>query len=76
MADRYARSTKNIAGKYYVDVNCISCGQCVDMATEFFAEDKDSIVYVKAQPSSKEGIALCEQALASCPVGSIGNDGD
>lgn len=75
MADKNAKSKKNVAGKYYVDTNCISCGQCIDIAGDFFADDKESGVYVKAQPSSEQEVALCEQALANCPVEAIGNDG-
>lgn len=75
MADKNAKSTKNVAGKYYVDTNCISCGQCIDIAPDFLAEGSDSF-YFKAQPVSAEDIALCNQALAVCPVEAIGNDGE
>jgi ferredoxin len=75
MADKNAKANQSVAGKYYVDTNCISCGQCVDIAGDFFAENQDGGMYVKAQPSSKEAIAVCEQALTNCPVDAIGNDG-
>jgi ferredoxin len=75
MADKNSKATKNVSGKYYVDTNCISCGQCVDIAGDFFKEDTGGGVYVQAQPSSAESIALCEQALSNCPVEAIGNDG-
>ena len=75
MADKSIKTAKNVAGKYYVDTNCISCGQCVDIAGYFFTEDKDGGMYVKAQPQSAESVALCEQALSNCPVEAIGNDG-
>lgn len=76
MSNKKAKAVKNVAGKYYVDTNCISCGQCVDIASEFFAENSEGGMYVKSQPGSKEDIALCEQALSSCPVEAIGNDGE
>ncbi|MBU0744453.1 MAG: ferredoxin [Gammaproteobacteria bacterium] len=77
MADKNAKSAKNVSGKYYVDTNCISCGQCVDIAGDFFAEDSETGgFYVKAQPGSDEGIVLCENALSNCPVDAIGNDGE
>lgn len=76
MADKNAKSANNIPGKYYVDTKCISCGQCVDIAGDFFVEDKDGGVYVKTQPTSQEGVELCEQALSNCPVEAIGNDGE
>lgn len=77
MADKNAKVTKNVAGKYYVDTNCISCGQCKDIAPEFFTEDSENgYMYVQKQPSDAAGVALCEQALANCPVEAIGNDGE
>jgi ferredoxin len=75
MADKNAKSLKNVPGKYYVDTKCISCGQCVDIAGSFFTEDQNGGMYVKAQPNTAEDIALCEQAVANCPVEAIGNDG-
>lgn len=75
MANKDEKATKNVDGKYYVDTNCISCGQCVDIAADFFAESEDGGMYVKAQPVSDEQIEICEQALSSCPVEAIGNDG-
>ena len=76
MADKNAKATKNVAGKYYVDTNCISCGQCIDIASDFFEEDGDGGFCVKAQPSTDEGVAVCENALSNCPVDAIGNDGE
>lgn len=77
MADKGSKAAKNVAGKYYVDTNCIGCGQCVDIAPEFYAEDADvGGMYVKKQPSSPQEVDLCEQALASCPVDAIGSDGE
>lgn len=75
MADKNAKAAKNVDGKYYVDTHCISCGQCIDIAGNFFAEDEAGGVYVKAQPGSDEDMALCDQAVANCPVEAIGNDG-
>ena len=75
MADKNSKAANSVAGKYYVDTNCISCGQCVDIAGDFFAESSDGGMYVKAQPSSQEDIASCENALSNCPVDAIGNDG-
>jgi ferredoxin len=76
MADKMNKNPHNIAGKYYVDIDCVGCGQCCDIAPDYFAEDKtDNIVYVKLQPTNDEGMALCEEAVANCPVEAIGNDG-
>lgn len=75
MADKDAKAAKNVPGKYYVDTNCISCGQCVDINSNVFAESPEGGMYVKAQPTSEEDNAACEQALSNCPVEAIGNDG-
>lgn len=75
MADKTAKAEKNVEGKYYVDTNCISCGQCIDIADDYFAEDEDGGMYIKAQPVSEDGVGSCEEALSSCPVEAIGNDG-
>ena len=74
MADKNSKIANNVAGKYYVDTNCIGCGQCIDLAGDFFAET-DALAYVKVQPVSDEDFEACEQALGSCPVDAIGNDG-
>lgn len=76
MADKNAKAVKNVAGKYYVDSNCINCGQCIDIAADYFVEDADGSIYVQVQPTTEEGVALCEQAVSSCPVNAIGNDGE
>jgi ferredoxin len=76
MADKTAKAAKNVDGKYYVDTNCISCSQCVDIASDFFDESLEGGFYVKAQPESQDDIALCEQALSNCPVEAIGNDSE
>ena len=77
MADKDSKNSKNVAGAYYIDSNCIGCGQCVGIADEFFTENLDEgNCYVKCQPTSADDIALCEKALCNCPVEAIGNDGE
>ena len=75
MADKNSKAVKNMVGKYYVDTSCISCGQCADIAGDFFKEDASGGYYVQVQPGTEEEIALCEQALSICPVEAIGNNG-
>lgn len=75
MADRDSKAPQNVAGKYYVDTNCIGCGQCADVAADYFVEGEDGGFYVVAQPTSADGEAACEKASANCPVEAIGNDG-
>lgn len=77
MADKNSKNSKNVAGKFYTDSNCIGCCQCVDLAGACFAEDSEAgVVYVKQQPQTDEQRKLCEEAMNGCPVGAIGNDGE
>ncbi|MEM7263661.1 MAG: ferredoxin [Planctomycetota bacterium] len=76
MADPKSKVTKNVEGKFYVDVDCIDCDLCRTTAPENFeANEDDGYSYVSKQPSSPEEIDQCEQALQECPVEAIGSDG-
>jgi ferredoxin len=49
---------------------------CVDTAPENFKmNDDDSNAFVYKQPENDEETEACEEALESCPVDAIGNDG-
>lgn len=74
MANINDKNVNNVAGSYYVDNNCIGCGQCCDIAPEYFAE-QDGVMYVKKQPTDAEGISACNEAVQACPVEAIGSDG-
>ena len=77
MPNRDDKAASNVPGRYYVDKGCISCGQCVDIAPDYFAEDAAAGgMYVKKQPTDADGVNVCEQALQACPVEAIGNDGE
>ena len=77
MANKKARLTQNVPGKFYVDDQCIACDACVVEAPSFFAmNDIQGHAYVKLQPTSKEDITQCMKALSICPVACIGDDGD
>lgn len=76
MADKEAKWSQNIDGEYYVDDQCIACDACCVEAPGFFEmNDDDGHAYVSKQPDSNESREECENALACCPVGAIGNDG-
>lgn len=74
MADKTNKIPENVAGSYYVDEGCISCGLCVSTAPEIFALGPGDKAYVKKQPDASE-LDAANTALDSCPVSSIGNDG-
>lgn len=79
MAEKEAKWQQNADGKYYVDDQCIACDACCVEAPGFFEmNDDDGHAYVAKQPdpSNKDDQEMCENALACCPVGAIGDDGE
>ncbi len=67
---------ENVAGKFYVDSQCIDCGLCKDVAPENFAHQEEAgYMYVSRQPVNEEQEAQCVEAKESCPVEAIGDDG-
>lgn len=75
MANKKFKYSDNVPGRFYVDHDCIYCGLCAKIAPSHFClgkpEDHD-IVF--KQPATKTEIALCLDALNSCPVEAIGDD--
>ncbi len=77
MADKENKLGNNVAGSYYVDADCIACGMCHEIAPEFFLLDADAgTAYVGNQPADDAGKAACQEAMSSCPVEAIGDDGE
>jgi len=77
MADPTDKVEKNVSGKYYVDSNCIDCDVCRETApNNIRAEEDEGYSYVFKQPENDEEIAQCRDAMESCPVDAIGDDGD
>ena len=67
----------NIAGKFYVDRQCIDCDVCRDTSpANFTRNDENGYSYVYKQPETLEEITLCEEALNACPVEAIGDDAE
>ncbi len=76
MADPNERVAENAPGAYYVDSTCIDCDVCRDTAPENFTRyDGNGYSYVYKQPETDEERLLCDEALVSCPVEAIGDDG-
>tara|TARA_R100000664_G_scaffold34011_1_gene53383 strand:+ start:1598 stop:1855 length:258 start_codon:yes stop_codon:yes gene_type:complete len=68
-----------IAGKkvsFYVDQECILCSVCSDAAPNNFriSDDGDHDICFK-QPENEQELDQCYEALESCPVEAIGDDG-
>jgi ferredoxin len=76
MANLTERLARNQSGKFYVDASCIDCDQCRSLAPAFFSRDEElGFSIVHRQPAEQDEIALAQEAMDSCPTGSIGNDG-
>ena len=76
MAEKEAKFSDNVQGKFYVDENCIDCDLCREIAPAFFTRnDDEGHSYVHAQPNSDEELELCKEAMDDCPVEAIGDDG-
>jgi len=77
MADLQNRVPENVAGKYYVDTQCIDCDVCrVTAPGNFEREEAKGYSYVSRQPATPEEEAQCQEAMDSCPVEAIGSDGE
>ncbi len=76
MADVANRYSENLAGKYYVDNQCIDCDLCRETAPSNFGRNDDGgYSYVFKQPSSEDEEKLCKEAMEGCPVEAIGDNG-
>jgi ferredoxin len=77
MADREDKNTENVAGKFYVDSQCIDCDLCRETApNNFTRSDDEGYSYVFKQPGNDEELAQCREAMEGCPVEAIGDDGE
>jgi ferredoxin len=76
MADAANKYAENVAGKFYVDDQCIDCDLCRETAPANFKRNDDGgHSYVYKQPETPEEDALCKEAMEGCPVEAIGDNG-
>jgi len=76
VADVKEKVSENVPGTYYVDSNCIDCDVCRDTAPDNFTRSNDNgYSFVYKQPENDDELALCDEALSTCPVEAIGSDG-
>ncbi|MEI7440401.1 MAG: ferredoxin [bacterium] len=76
MADKSEKQSENIVGAWFVDSNCIDCDVCRETAPNNFTQQKEKgYSYVYKQPVNDDELAQCREAMESCPVEAIGNDG-
>jgi ferredoxin len=77
MADSDDKVELNVPGKFYVDTSCIDCDVCRTTAPDnFTANEDEGYSYVFKQPETDDEVAQCEEAMESCPVEAIGDDGE
>jgi ferredoxin len=76
MADPRDRIAESVPGKYYVDTQCIDCDVCrVTAPGNFQREENRGYSYVFRQPETADEEAQCQEAMDSCPVEAIGDNG-
>jgi ferredoxin len=76
MADVANKYPENMAGKYFVDNQCIDCDLCRETAPDNFKRNEDGgYSFVYKQPESPEEEARCKEAKEGCPVEAIGDNG-
>lgn len=73
MADRAKAVRENEKGDFFVDLTCINCDTCRQLAPKTFADAGDHS-YVKHQPSESQDIRAAARALLACPTASIGSE--
>ena len=77
MANKDDRYTDNASGKIYDDTQCIDCDVCrVTAPNNFARQEEKGYSFVTKQPDTPEEEAQCQEAMDSCPVEAIGNDGE
>ena len=77
MADIEDKWAENVKGKFYVDEQCIDCNLCREVAPDNFTRyEEGGYSYVYKQPENEEELELCVEAMESCPVEAIGDDGE
>ena len=73
MADKANKWPENVAGRYFVDDQCIDCDACRSEAPENFTRnDEEGHSYVYKQPSTPDEEEKCRLAKEACPVEAIG----
>jgi ferredoxin len=77
VANASDKVSENVAGKFYVDSQCIDCDVCrVTAPNNFQRSEEKGYSFVFRQPVDREEEAACEEAMDCCPVEAIGSDGE
>lgn len=71
--NRFTPIEENVPGRFYVDIRCIGCSVCAEIAPDHFETNHDKgYEYVYSQPVSEAEVNLCNEAMDICPVNAIG----
>ena len=77
MAELEEKYEDNVAGKYFVDEQCIDCDLCRETAPQNFKRNEDGgYSYVYKQPVNEDEEECCKEAMENCPVEAIGDFGN
>lgn len=76
MAEITMRVPENVPGKFYTDSDCIDCGLCQEIAPDNFDMADNGYRYVHKQPADDSELQQVMEAMDSCPVETIGDDGE
>jgi ferredoxin len=72
-----AESAAGAPGRVSVDASCIGCDLCPEIAPALFRTAIDTgAAYVWRQPSTPAEVQLCIEAMDTCPVDAIHDDGE
>lgn len=76
MANPEDKYPENVDGPFYVNDTCIACEVCESEAPDNYKmTDDGDHAYVYKQPETDDDKDSCLDALSSCPVDAIGDDG-
>ena len=76
MAELEDKYKDNVAGRYFVDEQCIDCDLCREVAPTCFGRNEaEGYSFVFKQPENDEEEELCQEAMDGCPVEAIGDFG-
>ena len=77
MADKTMKQPENAPGRWYVDVSCALCRNCLEEAPSLLQYSQDQThVYFVRQPATHEEEVAAENAMNVCPTLAIGDDAE
>ena len=75
VSDQPQKLPKNVPGRFYVTEDCLACEACQDAAPNHFRYGDNALSFVFKQPITPVEIKQCQEAMNSCPLEAIKDDG-